>query len=161
MIIRPFEPADWPSMWPVIRSVAEAGDTYAYPPDLAEEDARRQWIDEPTYTAVALDDDGTLLGFGKIMPVRPGPGAHVANGSYMVASARRGTGIGRKLVEHTLNKARDAGFRAIQFNAVVSTNTGAVKLYQDLGFAIIGTSPDAFRLPSGGYAGLHIMHRFL
>lgn len=161
MIIRLFEPADWPSMWPVIRGVAEAGDTYAYPPDLPEADARRQWIDEPMATFVAIDEDGTLLGFAKIMPVRPGPGSHVANGSYMVSAARRGGGVGRKLVEYTLDAARQAGFRAIQFNAVVSTNAGAVKLYQDLGFTILGTSPEAFRLPDGSYAGLHIMHRFL
>jgi len=161
MIIRPFEPADWASMWPVIRGVAEAGDTYAYLPDFPEADAFRQWIDEPTFTFVAIDDDGALLGFAKILPVRPGPGSHVANGSYMVNSARRGTGVGRRLVEHTLVKAREVGFRAIQFNAVVSTNTGAVKLYQDLGFSILGTSPEAFRLPDGSYAGLRIMHRFL
>jgi GNAT superfamily N-acetyltransferase len=94
-------------------------------------------------------------------PNRDGPGAHVANASYMVAAAARGTGVGRALVEHSIAWCRAAGFRAIQFNAVVATNVYAVALYESLGFTIIGTVPEAFRHPTEGFVGLHVMHRRL
>jgi L-amino acid N-acyltransferase YncA len=159
--LRPFETADWAEMWPIIQSVAQAGDTYAYEVDLPEDDARRQWVDEPTHTVVARDDTERLLGFAKAMPNRPGPGKHIANASFMVSADARGSGVGRQLVTYVLDWTKAAGFRAIQFNAVVSTNAGAVKLYRSLGFDVVGTSPEAFRLPDGSYADLLIMHRRL
>ena len=105
--------------------------------------------------------DHTVLGMYRIAPNQPGPGRHVANGSYMVAPAVRGTGVGRTLVEHSLRRCTEIGFRAIQFNAVAESNTGAIALYERLGFTTVGIVPDAFAHPRLGFVGLRVMHRFL
>jgi GNAT superfamily N-acetyltransferase len=146
--IRDATPADWPAIWPIVREVVVAADTFAYDPEMTEEAGRSLWmVDPPGRTSVAVDGAG--------------PGAHVASGSFMVGSAARGRGVGRALVEDALSWARTAGFRAIQFNAVAETNEAAVRLYESLGFSIVGTVPEAFAHPSHGLVGLHVMHRRL
>ena len=112
----------------------------------------------PGLTVVAVDGD-VVLGSAKMGPNRPGRGSHIATGSFMVAPAARGRGVGRALGEHLVTWARDAGFRGIQFNAVVETNTGAVHLWRSLGFEVVGTVPGAFCHPEHGYVGLHIMFK--
>lgn len=107
------------------------------------------------------DDGSRLLGTAKVGPNRPGPGSHVATASFMVAGAARGRGVGRALGEYALDWARTAGYAAMQFNAVVESNEAAVRLWQALGFHIVGTVPEAFAHPSNGRVGLHIMHRSL
>lgn len=92
---------------------------------------------------------------------RPGNGDHIASASYMVDPVHAGRGVGRALCAYTLEWARAAGFRGMQFNAVVECNEPAVRLYQSLGFEVVGTVPGAFRHPREGYVGLHVMYREL
>ena len=113
----------------------------------------------PGRTTVAVDDDGAILGTANMYPNRAGPGGHVASGSFIVDPGRWGKGAGRALCEDLIDWARASGYRAIQFNAVAETNTRAVALYRSLGFEVIGTAPEAFRHPTEGYVGLHVMHR--
>jgi len=159
--IRPLTDADWPGLWPIIEAVTRAGETYTYPRDLTEAAARAMWIPPaPGGTLVAVED-GHVLGGAKITPNQMGPGSHVANGSFMVAAEARGRGVARSLGEAALAFARDAGFRSMQFNAVVETNHVAVALWRKLGFEIVGTVPEAFAHPTLGLVGLHVMHRRL
>ena len=158
MTIRPATEGDWPSIWPIFRETVAAGETYAYPEDLTSERARELWLESPPGQTVVLEEDGELLGTAKMGPNRPGRGDHVGTASFMVAPAARGRGVGRRLGEYVVAWHRDAGFRAIQFNAVVETNVAAVRLWQSLGFEIVGTVPGAFRSASHGYVGLHVMY---
>jgi L-amino acid N-acyltransferase YncA len=142
--------------------VAGAGDVYTWPPDVTEAQARAMWTPaSPGVVLVAVDADGAVLGSAKITPNQLGPGAHVANGSYVVADAARGRGVGRALGEASVAAARKAGFAAMQFNAVVEVNHAAVALWTSLGFEILATVPEAFDHPREGRVGLHIMHRRL
>jgi GNAT superfamily N-acetyltransferase len=111
----------------------------------------------PGSTVVACDGDA-VLGSAKMGPNRPGRGSHVATASFMVDPAHRGKGVGRLLGEHVVGWAREAGYRSMQFNAVVETNTGAVRLWRSLGFEVIGTVPEAFDDAEAGLVGLHVMH---
>ena len=161
VIVRPATDADWPALWPIVEAVVRAGETYAYPRDLTESAARTIWMQTaPGMTLVAVEGDH-VLGSARITPNQRGGGAHVANASVMVGAAARGLGVGRLLGETAVDWARNAGFRAIQFNAVVETNAVAVALWRSLGFETIGTVPDAFDHPMKGLVGLHIMHRQL
>lgn len=163
MIIREAAPDDWRSIWPFFHAIVAAGDTFPYPTDLTDAQGRELWMDIPSaHTVVAMDDEsGAVLGTANMYANRPGNGSHVASASYMVDPDRSGRGVGRALVEYSLEWARAAGFRAIQFNAVVETNVYAVRLYESLGFKIVGTVPEAFHHPTEGYVALHIMHRAL
>lgn len=162
MRVRPIEAADWPVFHPVFREVVDAGETYAYPTDLTADEAWTLWVEGPPgTTVVAVDGSGTVLGSAKAGPNRPGRGSHVATASFMVSPAARGRGVGRRLGEWVLAWARDQGYAAMQFNAVVETNTAAVDLWSDLGFCIVGTVPEAFESRAHGLVGLHVMHRYL
>ncbi|MFE4830608.1 GNAT family N-acetyltransferase [Streptomyces sp. NPDC056672] len=162
MPIREATAEDWPAIWPFFHEIVAAGETFSYPLDLDRTEGRDWWLlAAPNRTVVAVDEAGTVLGTAKMQNNQMGNAGHVATASYMVDPARSGRGVGRALVEYTLDWARTAGFRAIQFNAVVETNTYAVKLYESLGFEILGTVPEGFRHPARGYVGLHIMHRVL
>ncbi len=152
---------DWPSLWPIFREIAAAGDTYAYEPAWTSEQARSVWVEAPPWHTVVADDGSRLLGTAKVGPNRPGPGSHVATASFMVASEARGQGMGRALGEYALAWAREQGYAAMQFNAVVESNEGAVRLWLALGFHIVGTVPEAFVHPTLGRVGLHVMHRYL
>ena len=161
MEIRPITDADWPGVWPIVEAVTRAGETYTYPLDMTEAQARTMWTPSaPGGTLVAVED-GRMLGAAKIIPNQQGNGAHVANGSFMVARQARGRGVARALGEAALVFARAAGFKAMQFNAVVETNTVAVALWEKLGFRIVGTVPEAFDHPTHGLVGLHVMYRRL
>ncbi len=161
MRIREYTDSDWPSIWPIFREVVAAGDTYTYDPEWASEQARAVWVEAPPGHTVVAGDGSRLLGTAKMGPNRPGPGAHVATASFMVAGDARGRGVGRALGEYALSWARAQGYAAMQFNAVVESNQAAVRLWQALGFQIVGTVPEAFAHPTLGRVGLHIMHRFL
>ncbi|UQN06895.1 GNAT family N-acetyltransferase [Deinococcus sp. QL22] len=137
------------------------GDTFPYDPAWSSEQARSVWVQPlPSHTVVACDDS-RILGTAHMGRNRPGAGAHVATASFMVARDARGQGVGRTLSEYALSWSREQGFAAIQFNAVVESNEVAVRLYQALGFNVIGTVPQAFKHPTLGLVGLHVMHRFL
>jgi GNAT superfamily N-acetyltransferase len=158
--IREATPGDWPAIWPFFHQIVAAGETYPYEPNLTAEQGRALWmVPPPGRTVVAVDAEGTVLGSANMYANRPGNGAHVASASFMVDQASSGKGVGRALGEYVIDWARTAGFRSIQFNAVVESNTRAVALWKSLGFEIIGTVPEAFHHPTHGYVGLHIMYR--
>jgi L-amino acid N-acyltransferase YncA len=160
--IREAAAADWPAIWPIVEAVVRAGETYTYPRDLDEAGGRSLWMfAAPATVLVAVDEAGRILGTAKFGPNQMGPGAHVANASFMVSPAARGLGVGRALGEAVIAGARDRGFRAMQFNAVVEANRPAVRLWLALGFEILATTPEAFDHPTEGLVGLHIMHRRL
>lgn len=162
MEIREATASDWPALWPMLRDNAAAGETYTWDPAIDEETARNLWMKQPPgRTVVAVDVDGTVLGSAYTRPNQDGPGSHVANASFLVAPEYSGRGVARALCEHVLDQARADGYRAMQFNAVVETNTRAVALWQSFGFEILATVPEAFRHPTRGYVGLQIMHRRL
>jgi L-amino acid N-acyltransferase YncA len=158
MHIRRFSEEDWPQVWPIFRDIVRAGDTYTFDPEMTEADARRIWIQSPPgLTVVATDDSGRILGTAKMTPNQAGPGRHIANASFMVSSLARGQGVGRAFCEFSLHWAREQGFAGMQFNAVAETNVHAIRLYEQLGFTIIGTVPGGFDHPEKGRVGLHIM----
>lgn len=160
--IRAFEEKDWPAIWPFFRDIVATQETYTYPPDISEADARMLWLaPPPARTVVAVDGNGNVLGSAKMSRNQMGPGAHVATASFMVGTAARGKGVGRALGEHALAWARENGYRAMQFNAVVASNTAAVSLWQSLGFRIVGTVPEAFHHRDGRYVDLYVMHQRL
>ncbi|TDB76823.1 GNAT family N-acetyltransferase [Micromonospora sp. KC723] len=162
MEIRAATDTDWPGIWPFLREIVAAGETYTWPRDVPEEEARGMWLVRPPgRTVVAVDSAGTVLGSAKLVPNQAGPGDHVANASFMVAPAAAGRGVGRALGVHVLELARADGYRAMQFNAVVATNTRAVALWRSLGFQVVGRVPAGFRHPADGEVDLLVMHRRL
>ena len=160
LVIRDARPEDWAGIWPFFRQIVAAGETYTWPRDMSEDDARAAWFPSPGRTVVA-SVAGTVVGTAKTQPNQAGPGAHVANASFMVDPAYGGRGIGRALAEHVLARARADGYRAMQFNAVVASNAGAVRLWSSLGFTVVGTVPAAFDHPRLGPVPLLIMYRTL
>ena len=161
MEIRHAAPGDWPAIWPFLRVIVAAGDTYTLPVDIAEDDARAMWmLDPPGATFVAVEG-GRVLGSAKAGPNQRGPGAHVGTASFMVDPTGSGRGVGRALGEHVVAWAGAQGFRSMQFNAVVETNTRAVALWRDLGFEVNGRIPEGFHHPGHGYVDLLLMHRRL
>lgn len=162
MLIRKATTEDWPAIWPFFREIIAAGETLTYPLDLGKEDAQGWWyVAAPNRVVVAVDEAGAVLGTAKMNRNHMGNGSHVASATYMVDPAHSGKGVGRALCTYSVEWARTSGFRAMQFNAVVETNTRAVKLYESLGFEVIGTLPEGFNHPAEGYVGLHIMHKAL
>jgi L-amino acid N-acyltransferase YncA len=161
LLIRPARSDDWPHIWPFYARIISAGETYAYPDPPDFEAARSLWMEEPPGQTVVAVEGGVIVGSAKVGPNRPGRGAHVATASFMVDPAYHGRGIGRALGEYVIGWARDAGYRSMQFNAVVETNTAAVRLWQSLGFQILTTIPEAFDHPRFGLVGLHIMYQRL
>jgi len=162
MLIREADVTDWPAIWPFFHAIVAAGETFTYPVDLGEEEAREWWLlAPPDRTVVAVDEAGAVLGTAKMNRNHMGNGSHIASASYMVDPAYAGRGVGRALCAYSVEWARAAGYRAMQFNAVVETNVHAVRLYRSLGFEVLGTLPEGFRHPTRGYVGLHIMYRAL
>ena len=160
LILREIGADEFARVWPMFRAVLAAGDTYSYPPDLKLEQAREWWTTPPSRCFIA-ERNGETLGCYMLRPNQPGLGDHVANAGYMVSPAARGQGIAGTMCEHSLQQAREAGFTAMQFNFVVSTNTGAVRLWQRHGFTIVGQVPGAFRHATLGLTNIYVMHRHL
>lgn len=159
--VREFEQRDWPATWAVLEPVFRAGDTYSFPPDIDEQAAYAAWVEQPAATFVAIDDDGSVAGTYYLKANQPGQGAHVCNCGYAVAAAARGRGLASAMCEHSQEEALRLGFRAMQYNLVVATNAGAVRLWEKHGFRIVGTLPGAFRHPEHGYVDAHIMYKEL
>jgi L-amino acid N-acyltransferase YncA len=161
VLIREATPSDWVQIWPFFKGIVEAGETYAYPLGMTVEEGRELWMDQPGAVFVAVDEDGQVVGSAKAGPNRPGRGSHVATASFMVDPDGRSRGVGRALAVRTLDWAKQAGFRSMQFNAVVETNVAAVALWRSLGFEVIGTVPEAFDHRTDGLVGMHVMYRRL
>ena len=160
MEIRAATEADRDAIWNIFHEIVAAGDTYAFDPRMSREDALAYWFRPDTHTYVA-EKEGRVVATYILRPNQPGPGSHVANAAFMVASDAQGSGVGRRMAEHCLSEAHRLGFRAMQFNFVVSTNESAIRLWQKLGFEIVGTLPGAFRHPQKGYVDVYVMFRSL
>ncbi|MCB0047811.1 MAG: GNAT family N-acetyltransferase [Caldilineaceae bacterium] len=160
MEIREATQDDFDQIWPIFHSIAAAGETYAYPRDITQEQARAQWMDAPRQTWV-IEEAGRILGTYYIKTNQAGPGDHVCNCGYMVAPAARGQGLATAMCRHSQQVARALGYKAMQFNFVASTNDGAVRLWHKLGFATVGRLPRAFRHPSQGYVDALVMYKWL
>ncbi|MFE0332208.1 N-acetyltransferase family protein [Streptomyces sp. NPDC003753] len=160
MLIRAAAAGDWPRIWPFWHRIVAAGETYTWDPDTSEEAARALWMAPAKRVYVAEDDTGAVVGSAYVTPNYGGPAAGIANAGFMVDPDHAGQGIGRALAEYILAAAKAQGYRGMVFNAVVETNP-AVALWTSLGFAIVGTVPDAYDHPRFGRVGLHVMYRAL
>ncbi|HEV2995277.1 MAG TPA: GNAT family N-acetyltransferase [Chthoniobacterales bacterium] len=160
LTIRPATETDHGIIWKIFHEVVATGDTYAFDPKISRDDALAYWFRADTHTYVA-EKDREIVGTYTLRPNQAGGGAHVANAAFLVAANARGQGIGRAMGEHSLSEARRLGFRAMQFNFVVSTNGSAMRLWQQLKFKIVGTLPGAFRHPTKGYVDVYVMFRSL
>ncbi len=152
--------ADWPALWPLLQEVFRRGDSYTHDESTTEAEARAFWMGRGLRTFVA-ERDGALVGTYMLRANQPGRGAHVANAGFMVRAGEGGRGVGHAMGAHALEVARAAGFAAMQFNFVVSTNVRAVALWQRLGFRIVGTIPGAYAHRDRGRVDVHVMHRDL
>ncbi len=161
MEIRKYQESDWIIVWPIIEKVFRAGETYAYSPEITEEDAHKVWIEVPEETYVAIGSDNKIQGTYYIKPNQPGLGSHVCNCGYIVTENARGKGVASSMCEQSQEVAQKLGFRAMQYNLVVSTNEGAIRLWKKLGFQVIGNLPKAFKMKSVGYVDAFVMYKEL
>jgi ribosomal protein S18 acetylase RimI-like enzyme len=184
MEIRAAIEADRNAIWNIFHEIVTAGDTYAFDPKMSREEALAYWFRADTNTYVAEVDresvgeadsfpgtatpspapemkERVIVGTYILRPNQAGGGSHVANAAFMVAADAQGSGVGRRMAEHCLSEARRMGFRAMQFNFVVSTNASAIHLWEQLGFKIVGTLPGAFHHPEKGYVDVYVMFRSL
>ncbi len=159
--IRATRDSDRPEVLQLARDLVRSADTYAFDPGIGDDDLWRYWSPSAVGRGYVAVLDAQIVAMFAIRPNNPGPGAHVANASYAVAADHRGLGLGRRIGEASLQLAVDLGFEAVQFNMVLSTNAAAIGLWQSLGFSVVGTIPDGFRLPDGRLVAHHIMYRSL
>jgi ribosomal protein S18 acetylase RimI-like enzyme len=159
--IRRFQESDWPVIWPILRDTFEGGDTYVFAPESTEAEIHKAWVEMPAATYVACGADGRILGTYYLRPNQPGLGSHVSNCGYVVSPDAQRQGIASLMCEHSQLEAVSMGFRAMQFNLVVSTNDRAVRLWQKLGFSTVGTLPRAFCHQKFGYVDALVMFKEL
>jgi GNAT superfamily N-acetyltransferase len=160
LVICPAQGGDFAPIWAIFHAVVAGGDTYAYAAQTTRSEARRIWMEPPAAPYVA-ERSGRIVGTYTLRPNQPGLGDHVANCGYMTHPDARGQGIGAAMCAHSLQVARQRGYAAMQFNFVVASNEGAVRLWQQHGFAIVGRVPGAFRHRTLGAVDVLIMHRSL
>jgi ribosomal protein S18 acetylase RimI-like enzyme len=160
MQIREASAADWDAIWPIFSGIVARGDTYAFAPDTDYDSGRELWVDKPRKTFIA-EADGAVLGSYYLKTNEDGPGSHVCNCGYMVSPEARGRGLATLMCEHSQRVAVDLGYRAMQFNFVASSNAGAVRLWQKLGYEIVGTLPRAFDHPALGPIDAYVMYKHL
>lgn len=160
MIIRQATEQDFDAIWPIFHEIVALGETYAYDRDTSRDEAQRIWLHVPRQTFVA-EVDGRILGTYYLKTNQAGPGSHVCNCGYMVASQARGMGVATAMCDHSQKVAVELGYRAMQFNFVASTNEGAVRLWHKLGFATVGRLPKAFNHPTLGFVDALVMYKWL
>ncbi len=158
MKIRSANESDRDAIWEIFREVIAAGETYPLDSNISRDDALAYWFQRNAHVFV-VEQDRQIPGAYTLHPNQVAGGAHVANAGFIVSKAARGQGIGRAMGEHCLKEARRLGFKAMQFNFVISTNELAVKLWQDLGMKIVGTLPNAFKHPTRGYVDVYVMYQ--
>jgi L-amino acid N-acyltransferase YncA len=159
--IRPFEETDWGAVWALLEPVFRAGETFPHDPAITEAEAQLAWVEQSQSVMVAVDAAGAVVGTYYLRPNAHALGAHVANAGYVVAEHCRRQGIGSGLCQHALETARQLGFRAMQFNLVVSTNTAGIRCWQRNGFEVVGTLPGAFRHRQLGFVDALVMVKAL
>lgn len=160
MTIRKATKFDYDEVWDIFSAVIKTGDTYVFHPDTPKSELQKYWFADYMTTFVAEEGD-QILGTYIIKPNQVGLGDHIANCSYMVNPNAQGRGVGKELCEHSLQFAGAQGYKAIQFNIVVSTNHGAVGLWKKYGFEIVGTTPNGFRHAERGFVDTYIMYKEL
>ncbi len=160
LTIRPATPEDADAIWQILAPMIAAGDTYALPRDWTRDQALAYWLAPEKQSFVAAHD-GRIAGTYYLRANQAGGGAHVANCGYVTAGWAAGRGVARAMCAHSLDEARAAGFRAMQFNLVVSTNLRAVRLWQHMGFSITGRLQGAFLHPEQGYVDALVMYQLL
>ncbi len=160
MLVRPATVTDWNAIWAIVEPVIRAGETYALPASMTEDEARAYWMGADRETFVAVDE-GRIAGTYYLRPNQQGGGAHIANCGYITDPAAAGRGVARTMCLHSLDHARSRGFRGMQFNFVVGTNERAIRLWQSLGFDVVGRLPLAFNHPARGYVDALVMFRAL
>ncbi|WP_134680881.1 GNAT family N-acetyltransferase [Paracoccus ravus] len=160
VVIRPATCDDHDAIWTILEPVYRAGETYCIPTDITRDEALADWFAAP-FSAFVAEVDGRVLGASHVGRNRPGPASHVANASFATHPDARGKGIAKAMVAHAKDWARDQGFRAMQFNFVVSTNADAVHSWEKAGFQIVGRLPGAFLHPSQGYVDALVMYQDL
>jgi L-amino acid N-acyltransferase YncA len=158
MMIRPATDSDRDAIWEIFQEVIAAGETYPIESNIPREQALAYWFGHNAHVFVAENESG-IVGSYTLHQNQAAGGSHVANAGFIVGKNTRGQGIGRMMGEHCLNEARRLGFRAMQFNFVVSTNESAAQLWQDLGMKIVGTLPRAFKHPIRGYVDVYVMYQ--
>jgi ribosomal protein S18 acetylase RimI-like enzyme len=156
MHIRRATEGDADAVWRILEPIIRAGETYALPRDLNRRDALAYWF-SPEHEVFVAQDGDDVVGTYYLRPNQKGGGAHVANCAYMTSVS--GRGVGRAMAAHSLDRARARGFRAMQYNFVIASNERAVRLWQELGFQIVGRIPAAFRHPTVGLVDALVMHR--
>jgi ribosomal protein S18 acetylase RimI-like enzyme len=160
VLVRPAADRDKNAIWAIVKPILRAGETYCLPRDTDKESALAYWL-SPEREVFVADDQGEIVGTYCLQANQKGGGAHVANCGYMTAASRTGRGVARTMCAHSLDRARERGFRAMQYNFVISTNERAVRLWQSFGFEIVGRLPGAFQHPTHGYVDAYIMYRTL
>ncbi|MEB0039264.1 MULTISPECIES: N-acetyltransferase [unclassified Pseudomonas] len=158
--IRPMTAADFEGFWPTFQAIVTARETYAYDPEITQEQALQLWLQTPLHTLIA-EEDGVVLGSYYLKANAAGPGSHICNCGYMVSEAARGRGVARLMCEHSQQLARDSGFLAMQFNSVVSSNEVAVALWHRLGFETVGRLPRAYQHARLGLVDCLVMFKWL
>ena len=158
--IRLADTQDFEQIWPFFKAIVHAGETYAFPSDCSFEEGLRLWMLVPQVCYVALINN-VIVGSYYLKANMAGPGAHVCNCGYMVSGLARGQGVASLMCEHSQQMAMKLGYKAMQFNSVVSSNKGAVRLWQRLGFDIVGCLPNAFNHPRHGYVDSFVMYKWL
>lgn len=160
MKIREATKSDWDSIWLIFHEILLAGETYAYDSGMTKQQAEKIWLEVPRKTYV-VEDDGEILGTYYLKTNQAGPGSHVCNCGYMVSSLARGKGLATLMCEHSQKIAVELGYKAMQFNFVASSNEGAVRLWNKLGFETVGRLPNAFNHPAKGYVDALVMYKWL
>jgi L-amino acid N-acyltransferase YncA len=160
MLIREAVEKDADAIWAILEPIIRTGETYTQPRDMSREDALAFWLSSGHEVLVA-EENGEIVGTYFLKANQKGGGAHVANCGYMTAPHATGRGVARAMCAHSLERARERGFRAMQFNFVVSTNERAVRLWQSFGFEIVGCLPRAFEHPTLGFVDAYVMYQQL
>jgi ribosomal protein S18 acetylase RimI-like enzyme len=162
MLIRPYRAEDWDALWAVLEPVFRSGETYAVRRDISAGDARAIWTDRSRHVFVAVDETtGEIVGTYYLRTNFDGPGSHVSNCGYVVSQDASGRGVASRMCEHSQAEAIARGYRAMQFNFVVSTNERAVRLWKKQGFRIVGTVPGGFQHPRLGFVDVYVMFKRL
>jgi ribosomal protein S18 acetylase RimI-like enzyme len=158
MLIRAAMEADKDAVWAILEPVVRAGETFTLPREMTREQSLGYWF-SPDHEVYVAEDAGLVVGTYYLRANQRGGGSHVANAGYITSQLARGRGIARAMCTHSLERARDRGFRAMQFNFVVATNERAIRLWQSLGFDVVGRLPRAFCHPSLGFVDALVMYR--
>jgi ribosomal protein S18 acetylase RimI-like enzyme len=160
MLVRAATAKDGDAIWKILEPVIRGGDTYTLPENMSREDALAYW-NSPGHEVFVAEDNGEILGTYYLRANQKGGGAHVTNCGYMTAVWASGRGVARAMCQHSLQHAKARGFLAMQFNFVVSSNERAVRLWQSMGFEIVGRLPGAFKHPKMGFVDALVMYRHL